>query len=85
MKKIILYTLLFLFVGATQAQNQSSIDTFKGFHIGLTGHIELIKGSSYNNIYGTVLPPSREMTIGGQGNIEFSYNFAKYLPVGRIK
>lgn len=48
MKKIILYTLLFLFVGATQAQNQSSIETFKGFHIGLTGHIELIKGSSYN-------------------------------------
>lgn len=42
MKKIILYTLLFLFVGATQAQNQSSIETFKGFHIGLTGHIELI-------------------------------------------
>lgn len=77
--------ILIVSLGTLQSQNFNFSDPFKGFHIGLTGQIELIKGSSYNNIHGTVPPPSREMTIGGQGNIVFPYNFAKYLPVGRIK
>lgn len=73
--------ILIVSLGTLQSQNFNFSDPFKGFHIGLTGQIELIKGSSYNNIHGTVPPPSREMPVGGQGRIEFSYNFAKYFGI----
>lgn len=80
-KQPFLCLLLVISIGTIQAQNSSFTDPFKGFHIGITGQIEGIKGSSYHTIQGTVPPPSREMSVGGQGSIEFSYNFAKYFGI----
>ncbi|MDL2312819.1 hypothetical protein LJC68_08085 [Bacteroidales bacterium OttesenSCG-928-B11] len=65
-----------------QAQkNPFSYQPFKGFHLGVTGQMELVEKMDFTPIFGKEYTPVPSNGIGWEAGIEISYHFAKYFGV----